>query len=151
MDFNRHALADLVFVDAGTERDDRSHIFVAGRKVLVERFAALDQSRRAVIDDLKVGGADRYGVDTHQDFGALGHRNRLLRELKLAGIAENPGLHRVGDREILARFHTAQRGAFTSPVGTWNAPKCIAHSITSPSSMPSARLAEAWVQSSSVT
>ncbi len=41
MDLHRHPLADLVFVDAGAERHDGSHVFMAGGEVLVERqFAA---------------------------------------------------------------------------------------------------------------
>ena len=105
VDFDRHALADLVFVDAGAERHDRAHVFVAGREVLVERHAALDRGRRAVIDDLEIGGADRDRIDAHQHLGALRHRHRLVRELEFAGIAEHPGLHRVGDRKILAGLH----------------------------------------------
>ena len=79
MDFDSDALADRELVDAGSERDDRAHIFVAGREILVERQAALDQRRRAVIDDFKIGGADRHRVDADQNFGALGHRHRLSR------------------------------------------------------------------------
>jgi len=105
MNFHRDALADTIFVDAGAERHDRAHIFVAGREILVKWLAALDQSRRAVIDDFEIGGAYRYCIDAHQDFGALGRRDGLLGELKLAGIAENPGFHSVGDRKISARLH----------------------------------------------
>jgi hypothetical protein len=80
---------------------------VTRREIFVERLAALDERRRAVIDNLQIGGADRDRIDAHQNLGALGHRNRFLRELKLAGIAEHPGFHRVGDRKILVvRFHT---------------------------------------------
>jgi hypothetical protein len=106
VDFDRHALADLIFVDARAERDDGAHIFVTGREVLVEGLAAGNESGRAMIDDLEIGSANRHRVDTHQNFGALGHRNRLLRELKFAGITEHPRLHGVGDRKILSRFHT---------------------------------------------
>ena len=56
-------------VDAGAERRHRAHVFVAGRQVLVERQAALDQRRRAVRDDVEVGGADRDRVDAHQHLG----------------------------------------------------------------------------------
>ena len=42
MDFDGDALADRKLVDAGSERDDRAHIFVAGREILVERLAAQD-------------------------------------------------------------------------------------------------------------
>src|SRR5215472_4744606 len=105
MNFDRDALAYLVFVDARTERDHRAHIFVARREVLVERLAALDERRRPVIDDFKIGGADRHRVDANENLGALGHRDWLLRQLQLTGIAEYPGFHGVGDREILVRFH----------------------------------------------
>ncbi len=44
MDLDGHALADLVLVDARPERDDRAHVFMAGREVLVVRHAALDQA-----------------------------------------------------------------------------------------------------------
>ena len=78
VDFHRHPLADPVFVDAGAERRHGAHIFVAGREVLVERQPTLDGCRRAVIDDLEIGGADRHRVDAHQHFGPLGHRHRLF-------------------------------------------------------------------------
>ena len=105
VDFDGDALADLVFVDAGAERRDRAHIFVAGGEILVERHAAQDRGRRAVIDDLQVGGADRHRIDAHQHLGALGHRHRLFRQLEFAGVAQHPGPHRVGDRYILARLY----------------------------------------------
>ena len=48
-------------------------------------------------------------------------------------------------------LRSTKQGACTAlPVGTWNAPKCRLHSITSPSRMPSARSAVAWVQRASV-
>jgi hypothetical protein len=106
VDFDRDALADAVFVDAGAERHHGAHIFVAGRKILVERHAALDRGRRAVVDDFEIGGANRDRVDTDQNFGALGHRHRLLGKFQLAGIAQHPGFHGVRDRIIRARFHS---------------------------------------------
>ena len=106
MDLHGDALADAVLIDAGPERHDRAHIFVAGREVLVERHAAQDRCRRAMIDDFQVGRADRHRVDTHQHLGALGHRNRLFGELELAGIAQHPRLHLIRDGEIRARFHS---------------------------------------------
>src|SRR6516225_5431633 len=69
MNFDGHALTDFVLVDARPERDHRAHIFVAGSEILVERFATLDESRRTVIDDFKIGGADRHRIDPHQHFG----------------------------------------------------------------------------------
>src|SRR6185437_7586979 len=91
--------------DPGPERRDRAHIFVAGREILVERHAAQDRGRRAVIDDLQIGGADCHRIDAHQHLGALGHRHRLFRKLEFAGVAQHPGPHRVGDRYILARLY----------------------------------------------
>jgi hypothetical protein len=98
-------LADPVFVDAGAERNDRAHIFVAGREVLVERHGALDQRRRSVIDDLEIGGADRNRIDAEQNFRMSGRRNWLHRKLKLAGAAQNPRFHRCRNRKIRVRFH----------------------------------------------
>ena len=40
VDFHADALADGELVDAGPERDHGSHIFMAGRKILVEGQAA---------------------------------------------------------------------------------------------------------------
>jgi len=67
--------------------------------------SALDQRRGAVVDDLEVGGADRDRVDAHQHFGPARHRHRLVDQLELIGIAQHPGLHRVGDGQIGARLH----------------------------------------------
>ena len=108
MDLDRHALADLVFVDAGAERRDRAHVFMAGRQVLVERHAALNRGGRAVRDDLEIGRADRDRVDAHQHLGALRHRHRLFDELQLAGIAEHPGPHRVGHGHVLGGLHAGR-------------------------------------------
>ena len=80
MNLHRDALADPVLVDAGPERHHRAHVFVAGREVLVEGVPALNGGRRAVIDDLEIGGADRHRVDAHQHLGLLRHRHRLFRE-----------------------------------------------------------------------
>ena len=85
VNFHRDALADLVFVDARPERDHGTHVFVAGREVLVERQAALNRGRRPVIDDLEIGGADRHRVDAHQHLGLLRHRHRLVRKLSWPG------------------------------------------------------------------
>ena len=129
MDLDGDALADRQFVDAGTERHHGAHIFVARREILVERLAAEDHRRRAEFDDLEVGGADRDRVDAHQHFGALGHRHRLFRKLQFAGIAEHPGLHLVGDREIRARLHAgALIHRASSLVASWPVPIAGAYS-----------------------
>src|SRR5271166_6207268 len=48
-------------------------------------------------------------------------------------------------------LRSVKQGACTAlPLGTWKAPKCRLHSITSPSRMPSARFAKLWVQHASV-
>src|SRR5207342_1170214 len=102
VDFHGDALPNLVFVDAGTERHDRAHVFVSRREILVEGETALDRGRRSVPDDLQIGGADGDGVDAHENLGALRHGNRLVREREVAGIAEHPGLHGVGDGKVRA-------------------------------------------------
>ena len=109
MNLDGHALADPVFVDARAERDHRAHIFVSGSEVLVVRHAAKDQRRRPVIDDLEIGRADRDRVDAHQHLGLLRHRYRLVPEQQLAGIAEHPCLHGVGDGIIRARLYSGWR------------------------------------------
>src|SRR5262249_7180455 len=109
VNFDGHALADAIFVDARAERDHRAHIFVPRGEVLVVRHAAPDQRRRPVIDDLEIGRADRDRIDAHQDLGLLRHRYRLLPQRKLAGIAEHPRLHGVRDGVIRARFYSGWR------------------------------------------
>ena len=115
VDFDRHARADLVFVDARSERHHRAHVFMAGREVLVERQAALNRGRRAVIDDLEIGGADRDCVDAHQHFRLLRHRHRLLPDAELARIAEHPGVHAVGNRKfVVVGLHARRCVHFSS-------------------------------------
>ena len=80
-----------------------------GVKFLLNGIAALDRGRRPVIDDLEVGRADRDRVDAHQHLGLLRHRHRLVLQAELAGIAEHPCLHGVGDRVVLARLHSGRR------------------------------------------
>ena len=105
VDLDRDAIADLELVDARPERDDGAHVLVARRPVLVERQAAFDQRRRAVIDHLQIGGADRDRVDAHQHLGLARHRHRLLLEDELAGIAQHPRLLLVGNGEVLRGLH----------------------------------------------
>jgi len=100
MDFHADPFADLELVDLGSERCNRSHIFVAGRKILVEGQAALDARRRSRMDDLEVGGADRHRVDAHQRFGPPRNRGGLVAQEQFVGAAQNPGLHLRGHRDI---------------------------------------------------
>jgi hypothetical protein len=109
MDLDRDTLAEPVFVDARSEGDHRAHIFMARREVLVEGQAALDRGGRAVVDDLEIGGADRNRIDAHEHLGLGGHRHLLVDELELARIADDPSLHGLGNREILARLDAGGR------------------------------------------
>ena len=102
MDFHADALADRELVDGRSEGHDRAHIFMAGRKVLVEGQAALNARRRSAMDDLKVGGADGNGVDPDQDFCAPRHRGGLVAQQKLVRVSQNPGFHLGRGREIRA-------------------------------------------------
>jgi hypothetical protein len=86
-------------VGARTQRGHGSHVFVAGGEALAERHAAFNHRRWAVVDDLQVGCINRYGIDPHQHLGASRHRSRFFAKIQFAGIAQNPGLHRVGDWE----------------------------------------------------
>jgi hypothetical protein len=45
VNFHADSFADLEFVDVGTERSDRSHIFVPRREIPVEGQAALNARR----------------------------------------------------------------------------------------------------------
>jgi hypothetical protein len=78
VNFHADAFADPELVDVGSERCHRAHIFVAGREVLVEGQAAADARRRAAMDDLEIGGADRHRVDADQNFRAARNRRRFL-------------------------------------------------------------------------
>ena len=60
------------------------------------------------------------------------------------GIAIEVGANIIiPDDHLVGAQRTSQGGCTTLPVGTWNEPICMQHSITSPSSIPSARLAAA--------
>jgi hypothetical protein len=96
MDFHADALADLKFVDVGSQRCDRAHILMTWREILVEWQATQDAGRRSRMDDLKISGADRDRIDSDQNFGACGYGRRLVTQEKLVGPAENPGLHLLG-------------------------------------------------------
>ena len=108
MNLDGDALADRELIDPRPEPDDRAHVFVAGRQVLVERQSALDHRRRAVIDVVEVGGADGDRVDPQQHLRSGRHRDGLLRQDQLSGIAQHPRLHGFGDREIPARGHSGR-------------------------------------------
>ena len=100
MDLYADAFADFKFIDAGSECCNGAHIFMAGRKILVEGQAALNACRRAAVDDLKIGCADRDRVDADQDFGAAGNRCGLVAQKKLVRAAQDPGFHLRRHRKI---------------------------------------------------
>jgi hypothetical protein len=58
VDFHADAFVDFELVDTWSERGNRAHIFVAGREILVEGQAALNDRRRTAVNDLKVGCAN---------------------------------------------------------------------------------------------
>src|SRR6202022_5211728 len=77
------AFADLELVDLRSEGCDRTHIFMAGCKILVEGHAAADARRRSAANDLEVGCADRDRVDANQYFRAPRNRRGLVAQEKL--------------------------------------------------------------------
>src|SRR5260370_41250514 len=93
MDLHADAFADFKFIDAGSECCNGAHIFMAGRKILVEGQAALNARRRAAVNDLKIGCADRDRVDADQDFGAAWNGWGLITQEKLVRSAHDPGFH----------------------------------------------------------
>ncbi len=101
MDLHGDAVPDLVLVDARPELDDGAHVLVARGEILVEGGAALDDGRQSFGDDLHVGPADRDRVNPHQDLGGTRLRNGLFRQPELFRTVEDPGLHRLGNGEIL--------------------------------------------------
>src|SRR5882724_7422659 len=100
VDLHADTFADLKFINAGSEGCNGAHIFMAGRKILVERQAALDVRRRAAVNDFKIGCADRDGVDADQDFGAPWNRCGFVAEKNLIRIAQDPRLHLSGNRKF---------------------------------------------------
>ena len=82
-----------------------------GVKFLLNGMPPWIERRRAVIDDLEIGRADRDRVDAHQHLGPLRHRHRLVRQRQLAGIAEHPCLHGVRDRDSPCSS-SRRRGAY---------------------------------------
>jgi hypothetical protein len=103
MHLDGDAVADRILVDGRPELDHRPHIFVADRKVLVERQAAIDHRRQPVPHDFKIGGADRDRVDAHQHFGRPRLRDRLFGRQDLAWAAQHPSLHPLGNRMLVAQ------------------------------------------------
>ena len=101
MDLDRDPVADLEFVHRGPELDDRAHIFVADRKVLVEWQFAFDHRWQAVPQYLDIGGADRNRVDADQHLCPARFRHRLFDQRQFLGPAENPGFHRAWHRVFI--------------------------------------------------
>src|SRR3981081_2660710 len=66
MDLHADAFADFKFIDAGSECCNGAHIFMAGRKILVERQAALNACWGATVDDIEIGCTDRDCIDAAQ-------------------------------------------------------------------------------------
>jgi hypothetical protein len=104
MDFHADAFPDFELVDVRSECGDRAHIFMAGREILVERQATPDAGRRAAMDDFEVSCADGNGVDAHQHFGASGDWRGFVAQDQLVRVAQDPGLHLRGGREIREMF-----------------------------------------------
>ncbi|OIQ67381.1 hypothetical protein GALL_510390 [mine drainage metagenome] len=118
MDLDGDALPDPVFIDAGPQRRNRAHIFMARREILVVGQAALDHRRRTMMDDLKIRCANRNRIDANQNLGPLGHRNGFRCQGQLTGIAQHPGAHRFGngkirrDLDIVGLVHRRLLGVF---------------------------------------
>src|SRR6266478_4705056 len=100
VDFHADALADFELVDSWSERGNRAHIFVARREVLVEGQAALNARRRAAVNDLKVGCADRNGVDADQNLRAFWNRCGFVAQEKFVRVAQHPSLHLLRNRKF---------------------------------------------------
>jgi hypothetical protein len=75
MDLYGNPLADLVFVNARSERRNCPHVFMAWRKILIVGQAALDHGGRTVVNDFKVGRADRNGVNSNKNLSLFGNRH----------------------------------------------------------------------------
>jgi hypothetical protein len=100
MDFHTDAFANLELIDVRSESDYRAHIFVTGRKILVEGQSAFDTRRRAAMDDLKISRTDGDGVDADQNFGSPRNRSGFVAQEKLVRVAQNPGFHLLRDRKF---------------------------------------------------
>jgi len=72
MNFDGHALADLIFVDALPQCHDGTHILVSGREVLVERGTTMDFSGRTIVNDFQIGRADRNRINANQHLPLAG-------------------------------------------------------------------------------
>ena len=103
MDLDGDAIADPKLVHRRPQLDDRPHIFVADRKVLVEGRTTLDHGGNAVAQNLEIGRADRHGVDSHQHLGCRRLRYRLVDEQYLVRSAQYPSLHPVRDTDFVGQ------------------------------------------------
>jgi hypothetical protein len=92
VDFHADAFVDFELVDTWSERGNRAHIFVAGREILVEGQAALNDRRRAAVNDLKVGCADWNCVDADQNFSSRSRSLSHVRTDSGRGPTTYPGL-----------------------------------------------------------
>ena len=100
MDFDGDAFADLVFVDAGPERRDGPHIFVARREILVVGQTALDHRRRTVMMISRSVAQIATASMRTRTSARLGHRHGFRRQHQLTGIAQHPGAHRFRHGKI---------------------------------------------------
>ena len=107
--FDRDAVTDLKLVDGWAELDDRAHIFVARREILVEGKLAFERGRQAVLDDLDVGGANRDGVDADEHFRGLGFWYWFFNEGQFLGAAEHPCLHGLWNRVFIGPLSRGRR------------------------------------------
>jgi hypothetical protein len=116
VDFHADTLADAELVDVGAERGDRAHIFMTGRKILVEGQAAQNAGGRAGVDDFEVGRADRDCIDAYQHFGARRDGHGLAAQEQLFRSAKHPGLHLVRDGKVGRRLDPCRSVHWAHPL-----------------------------------
>src|SRR5512146_134002 len=71
VDFDRDPVANLEFVHTGPQFGHDPHVFIARRKILVERRSAWDERRPATTDHFEIGPANRRCLDPHQYLGHI--------------------------------------------------------------------------------
>src|SRR6185295_7871407 len=93
VNLHRDAFANDKFVDSGTYLDNRAHVLVTGREVLIERRLAANDSRWTVIDHLEVRSTNCGRVDSHQHLRLAWLGHWFIDERQLTRAAEDPCLH----------------------------------------------------------
>ena len=100
MNFYGHAFTNLIVIHTGAQGHNSAHVLVSRRKVLVEGIAAVNLSRRTMINDFQVSSTNGNCINPNENFRLFRHRHIFFFERYFARASKDPSIHFFWDRVV---------------------------------------------------